>query len=172
MNKQTKIDTVAELKESFGNAASLVLADFRGLTVDQVNGLRSEIRKADCTYKVIKNTLAIRAISGTPMEGLSEFFTGPTAVAYSYEDPVAPAKIIDSFLKDLPKLQVKAGFLDGEVLDESGVKNLAKMKGKDELRSQLLATFMAPAQGFVRLIAAAPTNFCYLLKAREGALNE
>jgi large subunit ribosomal protein L10 len=170
MNRQEKTDVVQELKETLGKVASLVVADYRGLTVEQVNGLRSEIRKADCTYRVVKNTLFKRAIEGTEMEGLAPLFKGPTAIAYSYEDPVAPAKIIDKFQGDLEHLEVKGAYLEGEVLDKAGVKSLATMPGKDELRAKLLMTFLAPATEFVRLIAAASQNFVYLLSARERAL--
>ncbi len=152
--------------------ASLIVADYRGLTVEQVNGLRSEIRKADCSYRVVKNTLFKRAIAGTDLEGLTPLFSGPTAIAYSFQDPVAPAKVIDKFAGDLKHLDVKGGFLDGELLDEGAVKSLASMKGKDELRAELLATFMAPAESFVRLTNAVAQNFVYLMKAREGALEE
>ena len=92
-----KIDTIAELQETLAKVASLVVADFRGLNVEEVNGLRREIRKADCKYRVVKNTLFKRAVAGTPMEGLAPLFKGPTAIAYSFQDPVAPAKVMDKF---------------------------------------------------------------------------
>jgi len=167
MKRETKAEVVSELRETLGKVASLIVADYRGLTVEQVNGLRREIRKAACTYRVVKNTLVKRAIEDTGMEGLTPLFKGPTAIAYSFEDPVAPAKVIDKFQTDLKDLEVKGGYLDGQVLDCSGVKNLANMKGKDELRAELLATLMAPAQHFVRFLAAGPQNFLYLLCARE-----
>jgi large subunit ribosomal protein L10 len=170
MNKQQKTDVVAELRDTLGKVASLVVADYRGLKVEEVNGLRSEIRKSACTYRVVKNTLFKRAIEGTEMEGLAPLFKGPTAVAYSFEDPVAPAKIIDKFQDELKPLEVKGGFLDGKVLDQAGVKSLASMKGKDELRAGLLMTMLAPAQQFVRLLAAAPQNFLYLLSAKKRQL--
>jgi large subunit ribosomal protein L10 len=170
MKRQEKIDTVAELSEAFGKAASLVLADYRGLTVEQVNGLRSEIRKAACTYRVVKNTLAKRAIEGTPMEPLAEYFRGPTAVAYSFEDPVSPAKILDKFAEDHQQLELKAAYLDGEVLGPKKVQRLAQMKGTDELRAELLMLMLAPAQGLVRLLAAGPQNFLYLMQARKRGL--
>jgi large subunit ribosomal protein L10 len=172
MRRQEKIDVITELKDTLNKVASLIVADYRGLTVEQVNGLRSEIRKADCSYRVVKNTLFKRAIAGTELEGLTPLFSGPTAIAYSFQDPVAPAKIIDKFAGDLKHLDVKGGYLDGELLDEGAVKSLASMKGKDELRAELLATFMAPAESFVRLTNAVAQNFVYLLKAREGALEE
>ena len=172
MRRQEKIDVIAELKDTMNKVASLIVADYRGLTVEQVNGLRSEIRKADCSYRVVKNTLFKRAIAGTDLEGLTPLFTGPTAIAYSFQDPVAPAKVLDKFAGDLKHLDVKGGYLDGELLDEGAVKSLASMKGKDELRAELLATFMAPAESFVRLTNAVAQNFVYLLKAREGAIEE
>ena len=167
MNRDQKNEVVAELKDTLGKVACLIVADYRGLTVEQVNGMRSEIRKNACVYRVVKNTLFKWAIEGTDMAELAPLFKGPTAVAYSYEDPVAPAKIIDKFQSDLKHLEVKGGFLDGQVLDQAGVKNLATMKGKDELRAELLMKFMAAAQGFVRLLAAAPQNFLYLLSAKQ-----
>ena len=169
MDKQTKIDSVAEITESLAKAQSLIVADYRGLKVSEVNEIRAEIRKNDCFYRVLKNTLVKRAITGTPMEGLSDVLSGPTVIAYSFEDPVQPAKIIDKFEDTFEKLEVKGGYLDGQVLDAAGVKNLARMKGKDELRADFLAQLQAPAQSFVRLMAAAPTNFLYLLQAKGRA---
>lgn len=172
MNREEKTATVAELKDTLAKAQSLVLADFRGLTVAEINEVRSEIRKNECHYRVVKNTLVKLAIAESPMAGLGAMFKGPTAIAYSFEDPVAPAKILDKFDGDLEKLNVKGGYVDGAVLDSAGVKQLAKMKGRDELRAQLLATFMAPAQGMVRLLAAAPQNFLYLLQARQRGMDQ
>lgn len=167
MNREEKSTTVDELKDVLSRAQSLVITDFRGMTVAQTSELRSEIRKQGCQYKVLKNTLVERAVAGTPMEGIAKFLKGPTAIAFSYADPVAPAKVIAKFETDLEHLKVKGGFVDGQVLEPQGVKSLATMKGKDELRAQFLATLQAPAQGLVRLLAAAPQQFLYLLQARE-----
>jgi len=172
MLKQVKSDTVEELKATLAKAASIIVADFRGLKVEEVNGLRREIRKAACTYRVVKNTLFKRAIAGTKMEGLAKLFKGPTAIAFSFVDPIAPAKLADKFAGSQDKFKIKGGYVDGKVLDVAGVKNLATMKGKDELRAELLALFIAPAQNFVALLAAAPMNFMFLLGARERALGE
>ncbi len=151
--------------------ASAVLTDFRGLDVEKLNELRREFDKADVEYKVVKNTLVKRAISDQGYsEGLSDYLAGPTAIAWSYEDPVAPAKVVADFAKSNDKLKIKCAVLDGEVLKEAQVITLSKMPGKDEIKSTLLATFMAPAQTMVRLLAAAPTNFMYLLNARKNAL--
>jgi large subunit ribosomal protein L10 len=170
MLREVKEKTVDELKSTLAKVASMIVADFRGLKVEEVNGLRREIRKADCTYVVVKNTLFKRAVAGTKMEGLSKLFKGPTAIAYSFNDPVGPAKVVDKFSAGQAKLKVKGGYLDGQILDAAAVKNLATMKGKDELRAELLALFMAPAQNFVALLAAAPMNFLFLLGAKEREL--
>jgi large subunit ribosomal protein L10 len=170
MQKQTKVDNIAELQQTLAKVAALIVADFRGLKVEEVNGLRREIRKADCKYRVVKNTLFKRAVAGTPMEGLAPLFKGPTAIAYSLQDPVAPAKVMDKFSTTLDKLKLKGGYLDGHVLDANGVKSLAHMKGKDELRAELLATFLAPLQDMLRLLQAAPQNFLYLLGAKERSM--
>lgn len=151
--------------------ASVVLTDFRGLDVETVDKLRREFDKVAVEYKVVKNTLVKRAISGNVYaDDLCPYLAGPTAVAWSYEDPVAPAKVAVEFAKTNEKLKVKCAVLDGKVLGESEVVALSKMPGKDQIRAMLLATFMAPAQQMVRLLAAAPTNFVYLLNARKNAL--
>jgi large subunit ribosomal protein L10 len=164
---------VAEIKDRFGRMASAVVTDFRGLDVETMNSLRREFGKADIEYKVVKNTLVMRAVGDEAYGGkLSGHLAGPTAIAWSYEDPVAPARVVAAFTKTNEKLKIKCALLDGQVLSESQVIQLSKMPGKNEMRSQLLATFMAPAQTMVRLLAAGPTSFLYLLNARKSALGE
>lgn len=170
MDRATKEATVEELRGKLSKVASLVVADYRGLTVPVVTGLRDQFRKAQCEYRIYKNTLIKRAIAGTPMEPLSKLFEGTTAIIFSYESPSAPAKVATKFAKDSEKFKIKGAYFDGTVLDAKGVASLATMPGKDELRATLLATFMAPAQGLVRTLAAGPTNFMYLLAAQEKKL--
>jgi large subunit ribosomal protein L10 len=172
MDRETKHTTVRDLKENLRRVASLVLADYRGLNVDSVNALRRQFEKAACEYRVVKNTLLGHAIKGTAMEGLEKLLEGPTAIAYSFEDPSVAAKIATQYGKTAggDKFVVKGGYVDGQVLDPRGVQELAAMPGKDELRAKLLATFQAAATDFVRLLAAAQQNFVYLLAAREKAL--
>ena len=173
MDRVQKEAQVAEIKERFGRMASAVVTDFRGLDVDTLNSLRREFDKASVEYKVVKNTLVMRAVGEAGYaEQLSGHLAGPTAIAWSYEDPVAPAKVVADFAKNNEKLKIKCAVLDGEVLSEPQVIQLSKMPGKDEIKAQLLATFMAPAQTMVRLLAAGPTNFLYLLNARKSALGE
>lgn len=170
MERAAKEASVAELKEKLGRITSIVVADYKGIDVPTVTGLRNEFRKAACEYRVYKNTLVKRAIAGTPLEPLGKYFEGTTAVIFSYESPSAPAKVATKFAKDSEKFKVKAAYFEGTVLDRKGVEGLASMPGKDELRATFLATLNAPAQKLVQTLAAGSTTFMYLLAAREEKL--
>jgi large subunit ribosomal protein L10 len=173
MERAVKEQVVAALKDKMARAASVVLADFKGLTVEAVTNLRREFRAAQCEYKVVKNTLLGLAVKGTGMEAFDKLLTGPTAMAYSAEDPAAPAKIAAKFAKEhAEKFIIKGGYIEGKVLDAKGVEQLSKLPGKNELRAKVLATFMAPATDFVRLLGAGPLNFLYLLNARKAELEK
>jgi large subunit ribosomal protein L10 len=173
MDRVQKETQVAEIKDRFGRMASAIVTDFRGLDVETLNSLRREFDKVSIEYKVVKNTLVMRAVGDEGYaEKLSGYLAGPTAIAWSYEDPVAPAKVLADFTKTNEKLKIKCAVLDGQILSAPQVVQLSKMPGKNEIKAQLLATFMAPAQTMVRLLAAAPTNFLYLLNARKSALGE
>ncbi|MDD5306354.1 MAG: 50S ribosomal protein L10 [Deltaproteobacteria bacterium] len=171
MNRTQKHAEVNAIRDRFGRMAAAILTDFRGLDVETLNQLRNEFRKKGIEYKIVKNTLVGLATKDAKYhDGLSEHLAGPTAIAWSFDDPVAPAKVTVGFAKDHDKLKIKCAVVGNQVLDAAGVAMLSKMPGKAEVMSKLLATFMAPAQGFVRLLAAAPTNFVYLLEARKRAL--
>lgn len=173
MNREQRTAQIAEIKEKFSKMSSAVVTDFRGLDVESMTILRDEFRKIGVDYKVIKNKLFGLAVKDERFyDSLVQYLKEPTAVAWSYDDPAAPAKVIVDFAKKNDKLKIKCAVLDGEVLDSAGVVNLSKMPGKNELLSMLLATFMEPATGFVRLLVAAPTNFVYLLDARRRQLEE
>src|SRR5262245_13673663 len=172
MERAVKEENIAALKLDLAKAQSLVLADFRGINVKNDTALRREFRLNGCKYKVVKNTLLGRAVEGTSMAGLEKLFTGPTAIAYSFEDPAAPAKIATKVAKGEEKFVIKGGFVDGKALDVKGVEALSKLPGKDELRATFLATLLAVPQNFLRLTTAAQQNFAYLLSARERALGE
>jgi len=169
MDRSYKESQVTELKDKLAKTAAIVLADYRGLDVPTVTGLRDEFRKVQCEYKVYKNTLVKLAIKGTKMEGLGKHLAGPTAIIFSWESPSAPAKVATKFAKDQEKFVLKGGYFEGQVLDVKGVESLATMPGKDELRAKLLATFMAPATDLVRTLSAGAQNFMYLLAAQERA---
>jgi large subunit ribosomal protein L10 len=172
MERTEKNEAVDGLKSDLAKAASLVLADFRGLTVKVDTGLRREFRLNGCKYRVVKNTLLGLAVKGTPMEGIESLLAGPTAIAYSFEDPAAPAKIAAKIAKAEEKFVIKGGYVDGRALDKKGVEELSTLPGKDELRATFLATLLAVPQNFVRLLNAAPQNFVYLLAARESGMKE
>lgn len=171
MDRTQKQEQIELIGDRFSRSAAAVLTDFRGLDVESMNALRAQFRAEGIEYKVVKNTLIQKAVKDEAFaESLDPHLVEPTAVAWAYDDPVAPARVAVNFAKDNEDLRVKCAVLDGDVLDPEAVKRLSKMPGRDEIRAKLLATFMAPAQGMVRLLAAAPTNFMYLLDARKREL--
>ena len=172
MDRTQKTEQLGDLKAKLANAQSLVIADFRGLTVDKDTALRNEFRKAGCEYRVVKNKLLVLAVKDSPMKAIKHMLAGPTAIAFHLEDAGAPAKVLTKFAKDEQKLKIKGGYVDGQALDASGVEALSKLPGKDEMRAMFLATLNAVPQTFMRLLTAAPQNFVYLLKAREDEQNK
>jgi large subunit ribosomal protein L10 len=170
MDRAGKAEILGEIKESFANVASVVIADYSGITVPVVTAMRDDFRKNGCHYRVLKNSLVKIAVKGSSMEPMSALMTGPTCVIWSNESPQAPAKIALKWAKDQPKFTIKGGFFDGQLLDAKGVDSLSKMPGKDEIRASLLMTFLAGPQDFVRTLIAGPQNFMYVLDARKRAL--
>ena len=172
--KEGKSQLIGEVKGRFDKMTSAVFLDYKGLTVESATKLRAQFRKAGVEYKFVKNTLVKHAIKGQPYgDKLDDVLTGMTGIAWSYEDPSAAAKVVKAFRKAEgeagEKLQVKAGLLDGAVMDGKAVENqLATMPGKDELRAMLLATFQAPLTQFVQLLQAPAQNFVYVLAAKEA----
>lgn len=141
--EQKKAD-VAALSEKFKNAQAIVFADYRGLTVEQDTELRAAFRKAGVEYKVIKNTLSKRALAENGIEGLDEKLEGPTAVAYCDSDVIAPAKVISEYAKKFEPLEIKAGIVEGEVVELSVIEQLASIPSKDVLIAQLLGMLTSP----------------------------
>jgi len=172
MERAVKEENIASLKGDLAKATSLVLADFRGINVKNDTALRREFRLNGCKYQVVKNTLLGRAVEGTPMAGLEKLFVGPTAIAYSFEDPAAPAKIATKVAKGEEKFIIKGGYVDGQALDAKGVEALSRMPTKDELRSSFLALLVAAPQNFLALLTAAPQQVLGVLSAREQQLGE
>ena len=175
MDRATKDVQIGEIKARFDKMTAAVFLDYKGMTVEHVTTLRAEFRKAGVEYKVVKNTLVKHALKDTPFkQKLDDVLVGMTGIAWSYEDPAAAAKVVKAFKKSPAgeKLQIKAGLIEGSVLDAKGVEDqLATMPGKNELRAMLLATLQAPLQQFVALLAAPSQNFVYLLAAKERAGN-
>ena len=172
MDRAGKAEILGEIKESFANVASVVIADYSGITVPVVTAMRDDFRKNGCHYRVLKNSLVKIAVKGSSMEPMSALMTGPTCVIWSNESPQAPAKIALKWAKDQPKFTIKGGFFDGQLLDAKGVDSLSKMPGKDEIRASLLMTFLAAPQDFVRTVIAGPQNFMYVLDARRRELEK
>jgi large subunit ribosomal protein L10 len=171
MIRATKEIHIGQIKARFEKMTAAVFLDFKGMTVENVTRLRAEFRKAGVEYKVVKNTLVKHALKDAPYKKkLDDVLVGMTGIAWSYEDPSAAAKVVKAFKKDPAgdKLQIKAGLIEGSILDAKGVEDqLATMPGKNELRAMLLATLQAPLQSFVALLAAPAQNFAYLLAAKE-----
>ncbi len=130
MERAVKEENISALKLDLAKAASLVLADFRGISVKSDTGLRREFRAISCKYKVVKNTLLGLAVKGTPMEGIEKLLAGPTAIAYSFEDPAAPAKVATKVAKAEEKFIIKGGYFDGKALDVKGVEALSTCPAK------------------------------------------
>src|SRR6202167_6112193 len=171
MERAAKETQIGEIRSRFDKMTAAVFLDFKGMTVEHVTRLRAEFRKAGVEYKVVKNTLVKHALKDTPFkQKLDDVLVGMTGIAWSYEDPAAAAKVVKAFKKSPAgeKLQIKAGLIEGSVLDAKGVEDqLATMPGKNELRAMLLATLQAPLQQFVALLAAPAQNFVYVLAAKE-----
>lgn len=141
---------VSELAQVFQSAQTLVVADYRGLTVAQDTELRQAMRKAGVQYKVIKNTMAVLAAREAKLDGLEEIFQGPTAIAYSDSDPIAPAKVIKEYAKKFDPLEVKGGAYEGQVADLATLDRLASIPSKETLLSQLVFMLNAPITGLAR----------------------
>ena len=171
MNRSEKATVIERLKTELDGVPSIVVADFQGLDVGSVNDLRDKFREIGVQYAVVKNTLMRKAVEGTDRETITPLFKGNSAIAYHAEDPAAPAKVLTEFVKDNPNLVLKGAWLDGKLLDESGIKALATLPGKDELRGKLLSVFQGTATKAVRLLVAAPTTFVQVLRAREQQLS-
>jgi large subunit ribosomal protein L10 len=172
LNRTEKAAVIDRLRTELADVPAIVVSDFKGLDVESVDTLRSQMRGANISYEVVKNTLIRAALAGTPKDNLAPMFKGNSAIAYHQEDPAAPAKLLIEFQKDHEELQLKGGWLGGNILDEAGITALSKLPGKDELRAKLLSLFKAAPTQFVRTIAAAPTTFVQVLKAREQQMAE
>lgn len=143
---------VNEIKEKLDKAASVVIVDARGLTVEQDTVLRKKLREAGVDYKVYKNTMVHFAIQGTQYEGLDEYLAGPSTFAFSYEDATTAASILNSVAKDVKALEFKAGVVEGVLYDAAGMKLIADIPSRDVLLSKLLGSFKSPMSSFARVI--------------------
>jgi large subunit ribosomal protein L10 len=168
VNRTEKEQFVEDLRDQLSSAKSVILTSYQGIEVNVMNDLRADFRKAGVEYHTIKNTLAKLAIKGTDMEVMSEYLTGPVAIAFSREDAISPAKVIKDFAKGHEdKFQVKGAYLDGEMLDANSVKALADLPSKDELRVQLLLTMTAGPTQLLRTLSAGPQALLMVFEAKK-----
>jgi large subunit ribosomal protein L10 len=162
-----------DLHERFSKSAIVVVTDYKGLDVSSINALRRKLRAEDIEFQVVKNTLLIRAAKDTDVASIKDFFKGPSAVALSYDDPVAPAKILTQFAKDNQKLEIKGGVLKDKVLDADAIKALAKLPSREVLLGQFLSVLNQVPTSFVRIMAEIPRSLLNVLTAirdqKEGA---
>jgi large subunit ribosomal protein L10 len=172
VEKSEKEVMIKELNEKFARARTAIVAEFSKLNVETVTRLRKKFRDSGVDYKVLKNTLARRAAKGTPVEVVSGDFTGPVAIAIGYDDVVAPAKILQEFIKDLETIKIRSAVVEGKKTDAAGVAALAKMPGLPELRAKILGMLNQPAGKLVRTVAEPGSRLARLIKARAEALEK
>lgn len=157
--------TVKEVQDKLAQSKAVVLADYRGLNVQEVTELRKKLREAGVEYKVIKNTMTSRAAKAANIDGLDTYLSGPTALAFGYTDPVTPAKILAAFAKDHKKLELKGGILEGKVISADSIKDLASLPAREVLLGQLAGVLQSPMRGLVTVLSGPMRNLAYAVEA-------
>ena len=165
MRIKEKQQIAEDLRDRLSKSAIIVLTDYKGLDVAAMNDLRRKLRADEIEYQVVKNTLLIRAAEDNDIALIKDYFKGPSAIALSYEDPVAPAKVLSQFAKENKKLEIKVGVMNGQVLDAKAINALATLPSRDVLLGQLLSALNAIPTSFVRTIAEVPRSFVNVLAA-------
>lgn len=172
MNRTDKETVIAELHAKMAKARAAIVAEPRGLDVETVTALRKKLRDAKVEYRVVKNTLAARAAKGTPVEAVADKFVGPTALVMSYDDVVAPAKLLTEFMKDRENFAIRGGVVEGTLVDAKGVAALAKLPSLNELRAQILGMLAQPATKLARIIGTPAQQLARVLGARTTQLEK
>ncbi|AGB40192.1 ribosomal protein L10 [Halobacteroides halobius DSM 5150] len=165
MARREKELVVEELTEKFQTAKSAVLTDYRGLDVEEVTELRDKLRDASVDYKVVKNTLAYLAAKEAGVEEIGEYLSGPTAIAFAEEDPVAPAQVLADFAEDHDDLEIKSGIVEGTLIDTAGVESLADIPPREVLLGQIARGMKAPISGLVHALNYPLQSLAYALNA-------
>jgi ribosomal protein L7/L12 len=163
MNRTEKVSEVDQLKQDFSSISSAFLVDFRGMKVVDATDLRRQIHKSQARLKVVKNTLALLATKGSPMEVLSDYFIGPTAIAYTSVDPVSLAKILNNVAKENPNLIIKAGYLDGSLVEAKRIGDIANLPSKQTLQGQVVGLIASPLRRLVWVLNGAIQKFLVVL---------
>ena len=169
MDRSQKEKAVADFKNIFNEAEAIIVAHYEGINADSINDLRSRTRNSNVTFKVTKNRLVKLAIDNTPYKGLSDLFSGPTAIAYS-NDVVAAAKVTKGFSKDNDKLIIIGGALKEKILDLDGIKHLASLPSLSELQAKIIGLLSAPAQQLVSILSTPAKQVVTVTKSYEGAI--
>jgi len=162
---EKKKEIVEDLRQRFSKSKIVIVTDYKGLDVSAMNNLRKKLKEIDVEYKVVKNSLLAIASEETDVAVIKDVFKGPNAVALSYDDPVAPAKVLTEFAREHKALEVKMGVLSGKALDESAIKALSNLPSREVLLSQLLAVASGVPASFVRTLSAIPARFLNVLVA-------
>ncbi len=165
MARPDKVAAVAEIKEKLSKSKGVIIADYRGLNVAQATELRKQLRDAGVEYRVVKNTLTILAAKESGLDDMVSLLSGPTAIAFGYGDPVAPAKVLSEFARTNKALEIKGGVLEGRLLDVDGVKALAILPSREELLGQVARGMQSPIAGLVNVLQGTIRNFVYALEA-------
>jgi large subunit ribosomal protein L10 len=169
---ENKKQFVAGIKERFEKSKVVILTDYKGLNVEAMTELRAKLREAEIEYQVIKNTMLRLASEGTDVEAIKDNFKGPSAVALSYEDPVAPAKILTDFAKDHDKLEIKIGVMGGKVLELDGIKALSALPSREELLATVLSAMNAVPTALVTALSDVPRRMVNVLQAIKDQKQE
>ena len=172
MKIEEKQKLVEELHDRFSRSEVVIITDYQGLDVTTINDLRRKLREVDVEFQVVKNTLLVRASEKTDVQLISDHFKGPSAVALSYEDPVAPAKVLTDFAKDHEKLEIKVGVMQGKTMDLNAIKALANLPSREELLAQLLSVLNGVPTQFVRVLHNIPQQMVNLLMAIKEQKDE
>ncbi len=165
MNRTEKEQVVQDLSQRLSDTQAVFLADYRGINVEQATQLRRELTQAGVEYRVVKNNLLKLAAQGTPSEEIQSYCAGPTSIALSGADPVAPAKILSKFAKEIDAFELKVGVLSGQLLTVAEISALAELPSREELLAKALSSMNAPVTNFVGTMAAIPRSLVQVLNA-------
>lgn len=165
VRRDEKAIQIADIADRLGRAASVVMVDYRGLNVSQMTELRKRLRDVGVEFKVAKNTLALRAASQESIDGLEEYLVGPVALAFGYDDPVAPAKVLSGFIKESRKGTIKGGVLEGQVLNAEAIQQLSDLPPREVLLAQVVGGIASPLTGLVTVLSGTMRNLVYVLDA-------
>jgi len=165
LKRSEKQQIVDQLHQRFLESKIVILTDYKGLDVETINALRRKLKAANIVYRVVKNTLLIRAAEETDVGLIKDYFTGPSAVAMSLDDPVASAKVLSDFAKENENLEIKVGVMDGRILDLNAIKSLSALPSREVMLGRLLCVMNAVPTSLVRALSNVPERLLYALQA-------